>query len=144
MVSNSIVIERDATTVWTFIEQEFRKTFDYPKGDLSDKTFTVKTRRYYGGPIKVNQKVVDFKPEATIAIESLNNKDLVTSRYTIEPVANGATKVELSVDGQHVGSTLRNLNYKLMSWPLFRNGAKKRLYLQLETLKRMVEEGDKS
>lgn len=141
MVSNWTNIERDAKTVWAVIEGEFRKTFEYPTGDLLEKTFTVNTRRYYGGPIKVSQKVVEYVPGSAIAVESLNGKDLVTSRYTVEESSPATARVTLSVEGQNVGNVLRNLNYKLMSWPLFRNGAKKRLALQLESLKNIVEGG---
>lgn len=143
MISNWIIIEQDTKAVWAFIEGEFRKTFEYFTGDLLGKTFIVNTRSYYGGPIKVSQKVVEYVQGSAIAIESLNGKDLITSRYTVEESSANASKVVLSAEGQNVGNVIRNLNYKLMSWPFFRNGAKKRLAQQLQSLKNMVEGGSR-
>lgn len=141
MVSNWIVIERDLETVWAIIEGEFRRTLECPRGDLLGHAQTVKTRGYSGSPLKVAQKVVQCTPGQSIEIESHNQNDIINTRYRIEAVGPQATKVVLTVEGRNEGSKLRTWNYTLMSWPLFRSGAKKRLALQLQGLKQLVEGG---
>lgn len=144
MVSNSIVIQRDLEAVWAKIEGEFRRAFNFPKGDLQGHSFSVKTRSYLGKPILATQRVVEFIPGVAIALESQNQNDVITSRYQLEAASAGSTRVTLSVEGKNTGSKLRSWNYILMSWPLFRGGAKKRLSMQLESLKSLIEgEGGK-
>lgn len=139
MVSNSIIIQRDLAVVWAKMEAEFRRAFNFPKGDLQGETFSVKTRSYLGKPILATQRVVEFVPGVAIALESQNQNDVVSSRYQLEGASPGTTRVTLSVEGKNTGSKLRSWNYILMSWPLFRSGAKKRLSMQLEGLKSLIE-----
>lgn len=139
MVSNSIIIERDAGTVWAKIQGEFCKAFDCRSDDLLERTISVQTRSYWGNPIQVTQKVTEYSPPQSIAIQSQNRKDIVTTRYRVEALEPGATKVVLSVHGKNQGSKLRTWNYWLMSLPVLRGGTKKRLALQLKNLKHLIE-----
>lgn len=84
MVSNSIILQRDAETVWAKIQEEFCKAFNCRDEDLLGRTITVKTRNYWGNPIQVTQKVTEFSPPQSIAIQSQNRKDIVTTRYRVE------------------------------------------------------------
>ncbi|MGI6365289.1 MAG: SRPBCC family protein [Bacillota bacterium] len=139
MVSNSIILQLDAETVWAKIQEEFCKAFNCRDEDLLGRTITVKTRNYWGNPIQVTQKVTEFSPPQSIAIQSQNRKDIVTTRYRVEALEPGATKVVLSVEGKNQGSILRTWNYRLMSLPVLRSGAKKRLARQLQGLKQLIE-----
>lgn len=141
MVSRSIVIERDRETVWAQIEAEFRKALACPRGDLLNRSASVKTRSYRGGPLRVVQTVTDYNPGQSITIESQNKDDYVSNSYAVEALGPQSTKVTLAVAGRNQASQLRNWNYKLMGWPLLRSGTQKRLDLQLKGLKQLVEGG---
>jgi len=144
VVANSIVIERDLKTVWAKIEAEFCKTFNSKDKDLLGKKVSIKTKNYMGSPIEVAQVVTEYKPEQSITIQSLNQNDVVTSQYSVEAVDTGSCRVVLSVEGKNQGSLLKTWNYWVMSLPVFRGGTKKRLAMQLNRLKAVIEEGDGS
>lgn len=125
--------------MWRQIEAEFAKAFKCKVDELPGREIRHKTRSYVGNPIEVVQKVIDYVPETTIAIRSENNSDIVVSRYTVTEVDETITKVELELEGKNDKSVLRSWNYWLMSLPVLRSGTKKRLDLQLNQLKSVIE-----
>ena len=70
-----------------------------------------------------------------IAIKSVNRDDLLISRYRLEALADDCCRVTLSVQGRNEKSKLKTWNYWVMSLPVFRSGARKRLAIQLQRLK---------
>lgn len=139
MVKNDIVVNRDMETVWSTIEEEFCTVFKCKPSELAGRVIKTKAKSYYGDPIQVSQQVTEYVPGKTIAIESVRDSDVVTSRYTVEPATAGATKISLALQGKNEKSVLRSWNYTLMSWPVLRGGTKKRLKRQLMQLKKVIE-----
>jgi len=141
MVSNSITIPRDIETVWNTIEAEFRKAFKCQGKELLGRRTTIKTRSYFGSPITVSQEVIEYAPREAIAIKSVNRDDVLISRYRLEALADDCCRVTLSVQGRNEKSKLKTWNYWVMSLPVFRSGARKRLAIQLQRLKEFILAG---
>jgi hypothetical protein len=142
MVTSTININKDCSSVWAGIEAEFCKTFNITASDLPKAEIKVQTRSFYGEPIEVLQKVTEYIPGQAIAISSVNGHDIVTSQYKLNSLGDAQTKVSLSVVGKNDASPFKNWNYFLMGLPILRSGTKKRLAMQLGSLKTILEEGE--
>ncbi len=139
MVSASIMVCKDVKTVWQKIETEFCKAFKCNIDNLINKRITHKTTSYTGSPIEVNQEVIEYNPGESIAINSEKGDDVVTSRYLVETVTDTATRVTLTITSENRKSVLKHWNFKLMSLPVLKSGTKRRIRLQLNGLKTIIE-----
>ena len=139
MVNSEVLIGREIKTVWTKIEDEFAKTFECKAEELLNRETTAQTKNYGGNPITITQKVTEYVPEQSITVISLNNDDIVSSKYSVSRASDTTTKVVLSVEGKNDKSVLKSWNYFLMGLPILRGGTKKKLRRQLYYLKNALE-----
>ncbi|WP_166083058.1 hypothetical protein [Erysipelothrix anatis] len=140
MIKETIYIEKPIEEVWNFIELEFAKVFKTSPSKLLGKTIEAETMNFTGKVIAIRQEVTIQEKPHRLIIQSESGRDLVETEYILETDEAGTgTYLTASESGKGKKSTLRSLNYSLMSLPILRGSAKKKVRARIEGIKILVE-----
>ena len=138
MVSSEILIHGSLEKTFSEVEKVMRKTFKVPKGE---ELLLVKKTQYMGSgkeKVKMKQVVSEYEKNKNITFDSFFAQDKIVTTYRFRPEGEEFTYVTLE-ENAYSSKTSRKYNYMLMTLPLLRNGAMKKLKRQLTSLKTMIE-----
>ena len=86
----------------------------------------------------MKQVVSEYEKNKNITFDSFFAQDKIVTTYRFRPEGEEFTYVTLE-ENAYSSKTSRKYNYMLMTLPLLRNGAMKKLKRQLTSLKTMIE-----
>ncbi len=138
MVSSEILIHGSLEKTFSEVEKVMRKTFKVPKGE---ELLLVEKTQYMGSgkeKVKMKQVVSEYEKNKNITFDSFFAQDKIVTTYRFRPEGEEFTYVTLE-ENAYSSKTSRKYNYMLMTLPLLRNGAMKKLKRQLTSLKTMIE-----
>lgn len=138
MVSSEILIHGSLEKTFSEVEKVMRKTFKVPKGE---ELLLVEKIQYMGSgkeKVKMKQAVSEYEKNKTITFDSFFDQDKIVTTYRFRTYGEEFTYVTLE-ENAYSSKTSRKYNYMLMTLPILRNGAMKKLKRQLTSLKTMIE-----
>lgn len=138
MVSSEILIHGSLEKTFSEVEKVMRKTFKVPKGE---ELLLVEKTQYMGSgkeKVKMKQVVSEYEKNKNITFDSFFAQDKIVTTYRFRPEGEEFTYVTLE-ENAYSSKTSRKYNYMLMTLPLLRNGAMKKLKRQFTSLKTMIE-----
>src|SRR5215210_7230335 len=124
----SFITDLDKFTFWFGSMVEIKAKSDGPVGQ--DTTFQSVTK-FLGRRLETSNKVVEYEPDHSFAIQTIDGPVSATLRWVLDPVE-GGTQVTGSFEGEFGGF------FKLAE-PLLVRAVKRQAQIDFETLKDLLE-----
>ncbi len=138
IVSSEILIHENLEKTFKQVEKVMRKTFNVTKGEELLHSEKIQFMGTGKDKIKMRQVVSEIEKNQIITFDSFFGQDKIVTTYRFRADGDEFTYVTLE-ENAYSSKTSRKYNYMLMTLPILRNGAMKKLKRQLSSLKIMIE-----